>query len=71
MLTVNEIGGMSVIDVIKGYPLVGKILEKHGIGCTTCKVGVCKLKDVVRIHFLPAEQEKTIFKEINEALKNV
>lgn len=69
MVTANELGDMAIKDVIKSYPKIGKILDKHGIGCTTCKVGICKLKDVVKIHYLPKEKEKTIFNEINKILK--
>lgn len=69
MVTVNGINDMAIKDVIEKYPKIGKILDKHGIGCTTCKVGICKLKDVVKIHYLPKEKEKIIFNEINKILK--
>lgn len=68
MVTAEELGDKAIKEVIEEYPKIGDILDKHGIGCTPCKVGICKLKDVVKIHFLPKEQEETIFKEINEFL---
>jgi len=64
-----KLGDTAIKDVIEKYPEIGKILDKHKIGCTTCKVGICKLKDVVRIHYLPKEQEEIIFNEINNSLK--
>ena len=67
--TTNELGDMAIKDVIEKYPKIGEILGKHKIACTTCKVGICKLKDVVRIHFLPKEKEKEIFNEIDKMLK--
>ncbi len=69
MVTVNKLGENAIKDVIEKHPRIGKILDKHGIGCTKCKVGICKLKDVVKIHFLPKEKEETIFNEINKILK--
>lgn len=69
MVTVNELGEKAIKEVIEKYPKIGEILDKHGIGCTKCKVGICKLKDVVKIHFLPKEKEKIIFNEINKLLK--
>ena len=44
------------------------ILARYDIGCTTCKVGICLLKDVVSIHGLTRENEANIEQEINEYL---
>jgi len=49
---------------------VGPILEQAGIGCVTCSVGVCLLKDVVSIHALSKEEEARLEQEINEYLEN-
>ena len=68
MTTANELGEKAIKDVIIAYPKIGEILDKHGIGCTKCKVGVCKLKDVVKIHYLPKEKEDIIFSEISKIL---
>tara|TARA_Y100000034_G_scaffold55767_1_gene68310 strand:- start:972 stop:1205 length:234 start_codon:yes stop_codon:yes gene_type:complete len=65
----EKIANMAIKDVIEQYPEIGRILEKHGIRCTTCKVGICKLKDVVKIHYLGKEKEKIIFDEIDNILK--
>jgi len=42
-------------STIDSFPEVGRILEKHGIGCVPCTVGTCKLEDVVKIHALPPQ----------------
>jgi|TARA_B100001971_G_C18202934_1_gene545768 hypothetical protein len=71
MVTANDLGEMAIKDVIEKYPKIGEVLNKHEIGCTTCKVGICKLKDVVKIHYLPKEKEEIISKEINEILEQI
>ena len=69
MTTLNKLGEMAIRDVIAKHPKIGEILDKHGIGCTKCKVGICKLKDVVKIHYFPKEKEQIVFEEINNVLK--
>jgi hypothetical protein len=64
----NNIGSAQIKDVIETHPRIGEILEKYEIGCVTCGVGICLLKDVVSIHALGDEIEKKIETEINEYL---
>jgi hypothetical protein len=64
----NELGEISIQDVMQTYPEIGGILARFDIGCTTCKVGICLLKDVVSIHGLSKEDEAKIESEINEYL---
>ena len=64
----NELGDKAIQDVMQDYPEVGEILACYEIGCTTCKVGICLLKDVVSIHGLSKEDEAKIELEINEQL---
>ena len=56
---------MAIQDVIKTYPEIGEVLARYDIGCVTCKVGICLLKDVVSIHGLSKEDEAKIEQEIN------
>lgn len=42
-------------SIIEGFPEVGAILEKFGIGCVPCTVATCKLEEVVKIHALSPE----------------
>lgn len=64
----NGLGEMAIQGVIKTYPEIGEILNRYDIGCVTCKVGICLLKDVVSIHGLSKEDEAKIEEEINTYL---
>jgi len=65
----NDLGNKAIQDVIAAYPGIGEILNRYDIGCVTCKVGICLLKDVVSIHGLSKEDEAKIETEINGYLK--
>ena len=65
----NQLGERAIQDVMQTYPEIGEILARYDIGCVTCKVGICLLKDVVSIHGLSKEDEARIELEINEYLK--
>lgn len=54
----------NVKDVISAHPAVGSVLQEFNVGCVTCSVGTCKLKDVVSIHSMPPEQERDVFRRI-------
>lgn len=62
------LGDKAIMDVMQTYPEIGEILSRYDIGCTTCRVGICLLKDVVSIHGLSKEDEAKIEQEINEHL---
>lgn len=64
----NGLGDKAIQEVMETYPEIGDILARYDIGCTTCKVGICLLKDVVSIHGLSKEDETKIEMEINEKL---
>ena len=66
----NGIGDKAIQDVITEYPEIGEILNRFEIGCVSCKVGICLLKDVVSIHGLTKEDEARIELEINQHLTN-
>ncbi|SNB46810.1 hypothetical protein [Geobacter sp. DSM 9736] len=65
----NNIGEEAIQDVLARYPAIGEILARYGIGCVTCKVGICLLKDVVSIHGLSQEDEEQVEAEISAALQ--
>ena len=65
----NGIGDKAIQDVMAAYPGIGEILNRYDIGCVTCKVGICLLKDVVSIHGLSKEDEAKIETEINSYLE--
>ncbi len=64
----HELGDTAIQEVMQKYPVIGEILARYDIGCTTCKVGICLLKDVVAIHGLSPEAEANIEQEINDHL---
>ena len=66
----GNLGNGQIKDVITAHPAIGGILQRHEIGCVTCGVGICLLKDVVAIHALGAEAEQKIEDEINAYLGN-
>lgn len=65
----NDLGNKAIQDVITTSPEIGEILARYDIGCVTCKVGICLLKDVVSIHGLSKEDEAKIELEINNYLE--
>lgn len=67
----NGLGETAIQDVMAKYPQIGEILNRYEIGCVTCKVGICLLKDVVSIHGLTPEQEKAVEQEINQYLDSI
>ncbi len=50
--------------LIDEFPRVGTILETFEVGCTTCQVGTCLLKDIVNIHPLSPEAELDLMTQI-------
>lgn len=64
----NELGSTAIQEVITRHPAIGEILQRFDIGCVTCKVGICLLKDVVSIHGLSKDDEARIAEEINSYL---
>ena len=64
----NNLGDRAIQDVMQTYPEIGEILGRFEIGCVTCKVGICLLKDVVSIHGLSKDDEAKIEREINDHL---
>ena len=58
----------AIKDVITEFPEVGTILAEYEVGCVTCQVGTCLLKDVVSIHGLSPEAEEALMARIAEAV---
>ncbi|MDT8441844.1 MAG: hypothetical protein RQ723_09310 [Desulfuromonadales bacterium] len=65
----DGIGEQAINKTIEEHPVIGEILQKYEIGCVTCGVGICLVKDVVAIHALGADIEAHIEREINDYLK--
>jgi len=58
-------------DVVARYPAIGGLLAANNIDCTTCTVGNCLLKDVMKVHGLSAQQEVTLLAEIQNLMHHV
>lgn len=58
----------NVKDIIGECPPVAELLDEHGIGCATCGLGTCRLKDIVEIHDLDADDETALLAGIAAAL---
>ena len=67
----NDIGDQAINKTIEEHPAIGEILARYDIGCVTCGVGICLVKDVVSIHALGDEIEAKIEQEINGYLETV
>ena len=67
----NGIGEQPINQTIEQHPRIGEILAKYEIGCVTCGVGICLVKDVVAIHALGAEAEARIEQEITDYLNTL
>ena len=57
-----------VKEIITEFPELGEILNECGVGCVSCSVGSCLLKDVVAIHNLSEEAEKELMYRIEKAI---
>ena len=67
----NGIGEQAINKTIADHPVIGEILQNYDIGCVTCGVGICLVKDVVSIHALGDEVEAQLEQEINAYLETV
>ncbi len=54
----------NIKDLINEFDGIQQALDKFEIGCAPCSLGTCKLKDVVGIHNLNAENEKELISQI-------
>jgi anaerobic glycerol-3-phosphate dehydrogenase len=71
MTVPQEIGQQPINKIIEQHPRIGEILSSYEIGCVTCGVGICLVKDVVAIHALGAEIEARIEQEIADYLNTL
>ena len=71
MKLAHGIGDQPINETILQHPRIGEILSRYEIGCVTCGVGICLVKDVVAIHALGAEVEARIEQEINDYLNSL
>lgn len=59
---------MAIKPVITEFPKIGEILNEYEIGCVTCSVGTCLLKDIIEIHNVPKHIEAEMMKKIEAVI---
>lgn len=64
----NKVFNRDIKGLIDEFPEVGTILEAFQVGCTTCQVGTCLLKDIVDIHPLSQEHERDLMTQIAKVI---
>jgi len=55
-------------DLMQQHPALGTILGEAGIGCTTCSLGTCKVKDILEIHNLDSGQSQQLLTRMGQAI---
>ena len=55
-------------DLMQQHPALGTILGEAGIGCTTCSLGTCRVKDILEIHNLDALQSHRLLARMGETI---
>jgi hemerythrin-like domain-containing protein len=68
MIKMEKYLNMSINSVITEFPEVGILLDSYGIGCVTCNIGTCILNDVLKIHYLPKDEEIEVMQGIKEII---
>lgn len=64
----NELMNRGIKEIIEEYPETGRILDEFNIGCTSCNVGTCLIKDIVEVHNLPYEEEHALMLRIGRVI---
>lgn len=59
---------MPIKAVISEFPKVGAVLQAYDIGCVTCGVGTCLLKDIIEIHNVSKAVEAEMMKRIEAVI---
>ena len=59
---------MPIKEVITQFPEVGAILDEHEIGCVSCGVGSCLLKDTIEIHGVSEDERQMVVARIARVL---
>jgi hemerythrin-like domain-containing protein len=54
----------NIKDLMGQWPAVESALAAFNIGCVTCGLGTCRLRDIIEIHNLSVDQERRLFEKI-------
>lgn len=55
-------------ELMDRHPALGTVLTEAGIGCTSCSLGSCRIKDILEIHDLDTEQTRQLLTRMGEII---
>lgn len=58
----------NIQSLLTQFPALGAVLSDSGIGCTTCSLGSCRVKDILEIHNLDAENSRNLIQRMGEVI---
>jgi len=59
---------LSIQSLITSFPSLGDLLAEAGIGCTTCSLGSCRVKDILEIHNLDDAQSRSLLEGMGRVI---
>mgnify|MGYP003967606119 CR=1 FL=1 len=65
---VEEYLDTNIKDIMDQYPQVQDILDSFDIGCAPCTSGTCMMRDIIDIHNLDEQNEKTMLSQIFDVI---
>lgn len=54
----------NIKELIEEHPALEGVLSGFNIACAACKLGTCRLRDIVEIHNLSLEDEEKLFRKM-------
>lgn len=67
----NEMGrylNTPIKELLSRFPKVGEVLQEYQVGCVTCNVGSCLLRDIIDVHDVSEDEEKEVMARISEVI---
>ncbi len=58
----------NIKELMDQCPALGGVLEAAGIGCTTCSLGTCRVKDILEIHDLDTARTRALLQGMGEII---
>lgn len=58
----------NIKELMDQHPALGGVLKAAGIGCTTCSLGTCRVKDILEIHDLDTAQIGDLLQRMGEVI---
>lgn len=55
-------------ELMNRHPALGTALQEAGIGCTSCSLGTCRIKDILEIHDLDTAQTRRLLTRMGEII---